>query len=126
VTSPRLDPGRPVHLRELAGKPFLLYKQGSVFEDLIDRYFAAHDFAPRVVMRLDNAEPVKALVRSGFGMSPLPDWVVRREIAEKQLVRVRLKEPPLRCKLALIRRRSSYVPAPVRALIGIAKNWNWT
>jgi DNA-binding transcriptional LysR family regulator len=118
-------PRRPVRLAELERHPFLLYKQGSVFEEVIDRYFASHDFAPRVAMRLDNAEPMKALVRSGFGMALLPDWAVRSELRERQLVEVKLKEAPLRCKLALIRRNSRYIAAPVRALIDIAKDWKW-
>lgn len=123
VTSQRLAPAGRVSLQSLAKHPFLLYRHGSFFEEQIDQYFQQHQFVPNVAMRLDNAEPMKALVRSGFGISPIPRWAVRREIESGELVEIRLKEPPLVSKLALIRRRTRHVPAPAAAFITMAKEW---
>lgn len=125
VTSPRFVSPRPISLKKAAGFPFLLYKRGSYFEDQIDQYFARHGVAPRVIMRLDNAEPIKALVRSGFGVSLLPEWAIRRELQAGELVRVALREAPLRSVVSLARRRGKYVPPPTAALIRMAKEWDW-
>jgi DNA-binding transcriptional LysR family regulator len=114
-----------VALRSLSGRPFLLYRQGTYFEELIDRWLNAHHFVPRVAMRLDNAEPIKALVRSGFGVSLVPDWTIRQEVERGDLVRIPLREAPLRCRLALLRRRAKYVPAPTAAFVQAARQWRW-
>jgi DNA-binding transcriptional LysR family regulator len=125
VTRPDAIPSRKVALRSLAGRPFLLYKQGSHFEEEIDRYMASKRFSPNVAMRLDNAEPIKAMLRSGFGISLLPDWAIQQELARKELALVPLRDPPLRCRIALMRRHTAYVSAPVAALIAMAKSWRW-
>lgn len=123
VTSPRLAPRRRVSLKSLAQHPFLLYRQESYFEEQIDQYFQRHGFVPNVAMRLDNAEPMKALVRSGFGISPIPHWAVRKEIESGELVEIRLKESPPVSQLAMIRRRTRHVPAPAAAFIQLAEEW---
>lgn len=123
VTSPRLGPSGRVPLKSLAGYPFLLYRHGSFFEEQIDQYFQRHGFSPNVAMRLDNAEPMKALVRSGFGISPIPHWAVRKELESGELMEIRLKEPAPLSRIAMIRRRTRHVPAPAAAFIAMAKEW---
>jgi DNA-binding transcriptional LysR family regulator len=125
VTSPRLGPTGKVRLRDLADYPFLLYRQGSFFEEQIDHYFMRNNFSPKVAMRMENAEPMKALVRSGFGISLLPDWSLGHEIDTGELNLVRLREPPLKSRISMIRRRTAHVPAPLAALIDAAKSWRW-
>jgi DNA-binding transcriptional LysR family regulator len=125
VASPRFAMPRRTSLKKAAGYPFLLYKRGSYFEDQIDRYFTQRGVTPRVSMRLDNAEPIKALVRSGFGVSLLPEWAIRRELEAGELIKIELREGPMRSVLSLARRRGKYVPGPTAALIQMAREWNW-
>lgn len=113
-------------LKDLAGFPFILYKAGGNIEKLIDRYFDEHGFAPRVVMRFDNGEGVKTMLRRGQGLTMLPRWTVEAELKSKTLTLVRLKEPPLLARMALITRKASYVPGPVSALIALARQWQWS
>jgi DNA-binding transcriptional LysR family regulator len=68
---------------------------------------------------------IKALVRSGFGVSLLPEWAIRRESAAGELVEIELREGPMRSVLSLARRRGKYVPAPSAALIKMAREWDW-
>lgn len=121
VTSPRLGPKRRVPLKNLGNYPFLLYRQGSFFEEQIDQYFQRYDFVPNVVMRLDNAEPMKAFVRSGFGIAPIPHWAARDAIEAGELLAIHLEEPPLVSRIGMIRRRMRHVPAPAAAFIAMAK-----
>lgn len=117
-------PSRP-HLAELQKFPFVLYKKESIFENIIDRYFADHDFRPRVTMRLDNAEPIKAMLHSGFGISMLPLWTVDAELKNKTLRFIRQREPSLTTKLALVARKRDYLSQPVKAFIEMARHWQW-
>jgi DNA-binding transcriptional LysR family regulator len=91
-------------------------------QEPIDRYFAAHGLVPKVVMRFDNSEFVRSMVRAGLGISMLPLWIVDRDVKERRLSMIRQTEPPLYSKIALVRRKSSYVPLPVQAFIDTARN----
>jgi len=116
------QPPRQPRLTDLSNLPFILFRKGSRMEEPIDRYFAAHGFEPNVVMRFDNADFIKSMVRTGLGISMLPLWVVNRDVKEGRLSMIRQAEPPLYSKIALIRRKSSYVPRSVQAFIATARN----
>lgn len=103
--------------------PFILFQKGSRIENLIDRYFAETNFRPTVIMTSDNAEAIKAMIRSGLGISMLPFWIVDADLRKGALSLIRQKERPLFSKLDLISRKSSYVPQPVAAFIELAQNY---
>lgn len=105
--------------------PFVLYRKGSVIENLIDRYFAQHHFQPRVMMRLDNAEAIKAMIKSKLGVSLLPFWTVAAEVRRGTLAVARLREPPLLGRLVLVTRRPAYFSPSVKAFLAAAQNWRW-
>lgn len=112
-------------LARLQAAPFILYRKGSVMENHVDRYFAAHRFHPRVVMRLDNAEAIKAMIKSELGVSLLPFWTVSQEVKQRKLSLTRLQEPPLTGRLVLVTRRAGHLPHSVRAFIAVAQQWEW-
>ena len=92
-------------LAALREEPFILYKKGSIFENLIDRYYAGRGFHPRVIMRFDNAEAIKAMIGSGLGLSMLPMWTVEAEVKGGSLALIRQQEPPIAAKIVLVTRR---------------------
>lgn len=116
---------RHCRLKELERFPFILFQKGSRMEAPIDRYFASHDFRPRVIMRFDNAEATKAMVRAGLGISMLPMWIVDPDLRRGQFFVIRQQEPPLLSKIALVTRKSSYVPQSVQAFIDRARDIDW-
>lgn len=116
---------RRAALAQLQKLPFILYKQGSVFENVIARYFTEHGFRPRIAMRSDNAEAIKAMVRAGLGVSMLPAWTVAREVREKRLTVIRQQEPPLLARVALVTRGRGYTAQPVGAFVKVARGWKW-
>jgi DNA-binding transcriptional LysR family regulator len=91
----------------------------------VSRYFATHHFHPRVVMRLDNAEAIKAMVKSQLGVSLLPFWTVAEEVKQRKLAITRLQEPPLIGRLVLVTRKSGHAPHSVQAFIQVAQQWQW-
>ena len=112
-------PPRP-HLADLRDQRFILFRHGSRMQEPIDRYFAANMFEPKVAMRFDNAEFIRSMVQSGLGIALLPLWVVRRDLKERQLSMIRPVEAAPFSKIALIRRKSNYVPRPVEGFIQTA------
>jgi DNA-binding transcriptional LysR family regulator len=120
VSHLRHPPARP-RLADLKSQRFILFRKGSRMEEPIDRYFAAHEFSPNVIMRFDNAEFIRSMVRAGLGLSLLPLWVVDRDVRERRLSVIHQSEPPLYSKIALVRRKSSYVPVAVQSFIATAR-----
>ncbi len=116
VSHLRHPPLRP-HLADLKGHRFILFRKGSRLEESVDRYFAAHGFVPNVIMRFDNPDFIRAMVCSGLGSSMLPMWVVEKDVRGGRLHLIRQAEPPLFSKIALVRRKSTYLPRPVQAFI---------
>jgi LysR family cyn operon transcriptional activator len=116
---------RRCRLAELEGFPFILFQKGSRVGEPIDRYFVAHGFRPRVIMRFDAAEPIRAMIRTGLGISMLPMWSVDDDLRQGRLWLIRQAEPPLLSKIALMRRESGHVPQPVQAFIAQAQKAQW-
>ncbi len=125
LTAPPGQLPRRCALAKLQTQPFILYRKGSVMENQVDRYFATQRFHPRVVMRLDNAEAIKAMIKSQLGVSLLPFWTVAQEIKQRRLAITRLTAPPLLGKLLLVTRKSGHLPHSVRAFIEVAQKWEW-
>lgn len=121
VSSPHQQVPRNCKISELRKFPFILFKKGSRVENLIDRYFAEVGFQPRVIMRFDNPEAIKAMMRTGLGISMLPMWTVNADLRKGSLLLVRQRERPLMSKLALLSRKSSFVASPVRAFTELAR-----
>ena len=114
---------RQCRLAELRKFPFILFQQGSRLGNLVDRYFAEMDFHPRVIMRFDNAEAIKAMIRTGLGISVLPMWAVDAELRKHAFSSIRQTERPLLSRIALVSRKSSYVPASVQAFTQVARDF---
>jgi DNA-binding transcriptional LysR family regulator len=110
------------HLADLKNHRFILFRKGSRLEESVDRYFAAHGFEPNVIMRFDNPDFIRSMVCAGLGSSMLPVWVVEKDVKEGRLSLIRQAEPPLYSKIALVRRKSTYLPQPVQAFIASARS----
>ena len=108
---------------QLQRLPFILFKKGSRVEDLIDRYFAELHFKANVIMRFDNADAIKAMIRTGLGISMLPFWTVYQDIREGRLSLIHQHECPLVSNIALVSRKHSYESKPVTAFIRLAQGF---
>lgn len=121
VSHQRAPSARPP-LAALKGHRFILFRKGSRLEESVDRYFGANGFEPNVIMRFDNPDFIRAMVCSGLGSSMLPMWVVEKDVKEGRLHLIHQAEPPLYSKIALVRRKSTYLPQPVQAFIESARD----
>lgn len=125
VTHQRQSPTH-VRLADLSHSRFILFKKGSRMEEPIDRYFASHGLKPNVIMRFDNSEAIKAMISSGLGISMLPIWIVDSDLKRGRLTLIRQAEPPLCSKVALVSRRTKFVPRAVQSFIEHARAVVWT
>lgn len=107
-------------LADLSDQRFILFRPGSRLQEPIDRYLFSQQFEPKVVMRFDNANFIRDMVHSGLGIAFLPLWVVEQDLKEGSLRMIHLVGASPVSKLALIRRKSSYVPRPILGFINTA------
>lgn len=86
VTMPthRLAGRRHIEPKELAGEPFVLFEPGSATRRVIDRMFLTEKIEPTVVMDTENVEIIKAMVKTGLGISIVPYQAVAREVRAGQ------------------------------------------
>jgi DNA-binding transcriptional LysR family regulator len=118
VVSSRQLPHRKYSLTELQEEPFILYPRGFL---LLERYLESIGCTPRVIMRLDSADAILAMVQHGLGLSILPIWTVNDVLRRGSIHRVEQRESPLSTDVVLVRRQASYVPKAVRAFIDLAR-----
>jgi DNA-binding transcriptional LysR family regulator len=97
--------------------------KGSRIENLIDGYFNEIRFHPTVFMTFDNAEAIKAMIRTGFGIAMLPYYLIESDLRAGSLRLIRQKEHALISSINLVSRKTSYVPPPTAAFIEIAQEF---
>lgn len=112
-------------ISELQKFPFILFRKGSRMQNVIDRYFNEFDFRPSVIMTLDNADAIKAIVRAGLGISLLPFWIVNADLRKGMLAMIRQRERPLFSKFDLVKRRSSYTASAIAAFIELSRTYSF-
>jgi len=116
---------RRCSISALGQYPFILYSKGSRMEDLIERYFAEINFKPRVIMTFDSGEAIKAMIRTGLGVSMLPMWIVDADLKRGGLSLIQQRERRLFSKVELASRKSNYLPGVVQAFIQLARSFQF-
>ena len=75
----RIAPG------DLNKQPFILFETGSITRRLVDEFFTRERIDVEIVMETENVEIIKAMVRSGLGISIVPWQAVAGDVRAKQL-----------------------------------------
>ena len=120
VIAPR---GHPVARRrttapkELARHPFVLFEQGSATRRVIDRFFAAEQIEPTVVMDTENVEIIKAMVKTGIGIGIVPYLAVAREVHAGQLACSRIEGHELVRETGWVYARANRTPRMISELL---------
>lgn len=70
---------------DLDKQPFVLFETGSVTRHLVEEFFARERIAPPIIMETENVEIIKAMVRSGLGISIIPWQAAAADVATGQL-----------------------------------------
>ena len=79
-----------VEPQDLVRQPFILYEPGSNTRRVIDEFFLREPIRPRMVMETENVEIIKAMVRSGLGITVISHQAVEREVREGELASCRI------------------------------------
>ena len=107
---------RRVTPQDLAGQPFVLFEPGSATRRVIDSMFITEKIEPTVVMDTENVEIIKAMVKTGLGISIVPYQAVAREVRAGQFSCSRIAGHQLFRETGWVYARASRVPRMVHEL----------
>jgi DNA-binding transcriptional LysR family regulator len=112
---PRRDRG--LRLQDLAEKPLIFFDRGSSDWTLIHGLFRNAGLVPNVAMEVETIETAKRMVERGLGLALLPHLAVGREIRERKLLVLDIRDArPLSRSLDVIHPRQRPLSTEARAL----------
>lgn len=108
---------RRIRSEDLAGEPFVLFEAGSATRRVIDSFFVTEKIEPRVVMDTENVEILKAMVKTGLGISIVPYQAIAREVRAGQFFCTRVEGHELVRETGWVYARSHRVPRVITELL---------
>jgi DNA-binding transcriptional LysR family regulator len=102
---------------DLAGEPFVMFEAGSATRRVIDSFFITEKIEPTVVMDTENVEIIKAMVKTGLGISIVPYQAIAREVRAGQFFCARIEGHSLLRETGWVYARTSRVPRKVHELL---------
>jgi DNA-binding transcriptional LysR family regulator len=104
-----------VSIHELASEPFIIREKGSGTRSVLDDYLKEYHHTSlarfNVVSELGSSEAVKEAVITGLGVSIISIHAVRREIAQRLLIRIPILGPRIERSFFVIR-KNQFSPQP--------------
>ncbi len=117
TTTHPLAKRRRVTPADLAGQPIVLFESGSATRQVIDRFFVNQQIEPTIVMETENVEIIKAMVRTGMGISIVPYQAIAREVQGGHLFCARIEGQELFRATGWVYARSNRVPRMIQELL---------
>jgi DNA-binding transcriptional LysR family regulator len=119
VTAARhpLSRKRKVLPQDLIRQPFVLFEAGSNTRRAIDEFFVSARIEPQIVMETENVEIIKAMVRTGVGISIIPYQAAARDVSSGQLFLSRVEGRSLVRETGWVYPRMSRTPRVVQETI---------
>jgi DNA-binding transcriptional LysR family regulator len=104
---------------DLDRQPFVLFETGSITRRLVEQFFARERIAPDIIMETENVEIIKAMVRSGLGISIIPWQAAVADVRTKQLFCSRLAGVSLERQTGWLYPKMSRLPRPVAEVMSV-------
>jgi DNA-binding transcriptional LysR family regulator len=104
----------------IRGERFILFERGASIRRATDRLFHEIGATPDLALESNDTYFIKLMVERGMGISVLPAWAVRDEVAWGRLARLRIRGHRLRRSVALLS-AGRFVSAATRAFLDFVK-----
>jgi DNA-binding transcriptional LysR family regulator len=103
--------------QDLVRQPFVLFESGSNTRRAIDEFFMSARIEPDIVMETENVEIIKAMVRTGVGISIIPYQAAARDVSSGHLFFSRIEGRSLVRETGWVYPRMSRTPRSVSETI---------
>jgi DNA-binding transcriptional LysR family regulator len=104
---------------DLAGQPFVLFESGSNSRRVVDEFFVTEHIDPRIVMETENVEILKAMVRTGVGVTIAPYQAVAADVAHRRLFCSRIVGHSLIRETGWVYPKMSRLPRTVSEVLAV-------
>ena len=104
---------------DLDKQHFVLFETGSITRRLVEAFFTREGIEPEIIMETENVEIIKAMVRSGLGISIIPSQAAAAEIRTGQLFCSRIAGHSLVRQTGWLYPKMSRLPRTVSEVIRI-------
>ena len=118
----RLAGRRETGIEEIKPERWILFERGSSVRRATDEFFKSLGFRPETALESNDTFFVKLMIEHGLGVSMLPAWAVREDVAAGRLAQSRLDGHRLTRKVAMIS-LGRFVPAPTRAFLAYIQRY---
>jgi DNA-binding transcriptional LysR family regulator len=110
---------KPITPADLNRQHFILFETGSITRKLVEEFFARERIKPEIVMETENVEIIKAMVRSGLGISIIPWQAAAADVRAKQLFCSRIAGHSLKRQTGWLYPKMSRLPRTVSEVIRV-------
>jgi DNA-binding transcriptional LysR family regulator len=104
---------------DLEGQPFVLFETGSITRRIVEEFFAREGITPPIIMETENVEIIKAMVRSGLGISIIPWQAAAADVKSKQLFCSRISGVQLERQTGWLYPKMSRLPRAVSEVMTV-------
>ena len=104
---------------DLHRQDFVLFETGSITRRLVETFFARQHIEPKIIMETENVEILKAMVRSGLGISIIPWMAAAEDVRTGQLCCSRIGGEPLIRQTGWLYPKMSRLPRTVSEVIRV-------
>jgi DNA-binding transcriptional LysR family regulator len=104
---------------DLDKQDFVLFETGSITRRLVESFFTREGVEADVIMETENVEIIKAMVRSGLGISIIPAQAAASDVRSGQLFRSRIAGHSLVRQTGWLYPKMSRLPRTVSEVIRI-------
>jgi len=108
---------RRITAQDLSDEPFILFEAGSATRRVIDAFFVSEKIEPTIVMDTENVEIIKAMVKTGLGISIVPYQAIAREVRAGQFFCARIEGQELIRETGWVYARANRVPRVIDELL---------
>ncbi|MGN0373630.1 MAG: LysR family transcriptional regulator [Enterocloster sp.] len=112
---------RGLELDQVIAEPFILTEKNASYRFILDQYLAAHGKAIQPFLEIGNTEFIINLLRSGMGISFLPEFTVRKDIEEGNLAPLDVKNFAMRTWRQIVYHKDKWVTREMDAFMKLAK-----
>ena len=104
---------------DLDKQHFVLFETGSITRRLVEEFFTRERIHPQIIMETENVEIIKAMVRSGLGISIIPWQAAVDDVRTKQLFCSRIAGISLERQTGWLYPKMSRLPRPVAEVMSV-------
>ena len=110
-----------VPLAECLRCPFILTEKGMSYRSQLDAQLAKRSMALNPFLELGNTDVIARLVAQGMGLSFLPEFVVRDQLAQGTIVRLNVEGISVELWRQVIYHKSKWMTPAMQAMIDIIR-----